>query len=69
MKIDFIADKAKEIFLTPEEFAKMLKVSRTTIYRIIDGRKMPFYKINGSLRFKLEDVEEYIACCRFESMK
>jgi len=69
MKIGLNADNLKEMFLTPDEFARVLKVSRTTIYRIIDSRKMPFYKINGSIRFKKDDVEEYIAGSRFEPMK
>jgi len=55
--------------ITPKELALLLKVSGTTIYRIIEGRKISFYKINGSIRFRLVDVEAYMNTNRFEPLK
>jgi len=33
---------------------------------MVDAKKIPFYKIGGSLRFKLSDIEKYIKSARFE---
>jgi excisionase family DNA binding protein len=46
--------------LTPDEVAEILRVSKTTIYRIVERRVLRFYRISGSLRFALADVEEYL---------
>jgi len=63
------ADNAIEKLITPDELAKMLAVSKTTIYRIIERRKMPFCKISGSIRFTREDVSLFIAENRVEPIK
>jgi excisionase family DNA binding protein len=55
--------------ITPKDLALLLKVSNTTIYRIIEGRKISFYKINGSIRFRQIDVETYMNGNRFEPLK
>ncbi|MFA7050005.1 MAG: helix-turn-helix domain-containing protein [Patescibacteria group bacterium] len=46
--------------ITPDELASILRMSKSSIYRIIERREIPFYKISGSLRFKKSDVENYI---------
>ncbi len=46
--------------LTLPEVAELLSISKTTLYRLIYGRKIKCYKISGLLRFKQEDVEDYI---------
>jgi excisionase family DNA binding protein len=47
-------------FLTTEELAIMLSVSRTSVYRLISRRQIPFYKIGHNVRFKKTDVLEYL---------
>ncbi len=47
-------------FLKPEELETFLSVSRPTVYRLIERKLFPFYKIGGSLRFNMEDITEYI---------
>jgi excisionase family DNA binding protein len=47
-------------FLSPQELAVFLNISVKTVYRLIEKRLIPFYKIGGSLRFRKEDVEEYL---------
>ena len=54
-------------FLTPDELADFLKVSKTTVYRLIEKRSVPFYKIGGSLRFKQSEVMEYLEKSRVKS--
>lgn len=55
--------------ITPKDLALLLKVSNTTIYRIIESRKISFYKINGGIRFKQADIEAYMSENRFEPFK
>jgi len=40
-----------------------------TLYRIKDSGRLPFYKINGALRFALNDLEKYLEGCRVELLK
>lgn len=55
--------------LTPDELADFLQISKTTVYRIIDKRLIPFYKIKGCLRFDLNDVLAYLQKNRIEPVK
>lgn len=54
--------------ITPEELASLLRMSKPSVYRLIEKRKIPFHKISGSLRFKLSDVEKYINDARIDSI-
>jgi excisionase family DNA binding protein len=46
--------------LTLDEVADRLRVSKTTVYRLVETRRLTFYKIGRSLRFTEEDVVSYI---------
>ena len=52
--------------LTPDELAKLLKISKNTVYRLVENRQIPFYKVGGGLRFSLKEVEEFIMKNRIE---
>ena len=52
--------------ITPDELAEILRISKASVYRLIDGRRLPFYKVGGSIRFKNKDIEEYLEGFRFE---
>lgn len=54
--------------ITPEELASLLRMSKPSVYRLIEKRKIPFYKISGSLRFKLSEIEKYINDARIDSV-
>ncbi|MCX6154105.1 MAG: helix-turn-helix domain-containing protein [Candidatus Kapabacteria bacterium] len=62
-------DSNSDNLITPAELASQLSISMATVYRLIETRKIPFYKIGGSLRFKQDDVEKYIELNRKESIK
>lgn len=47
-------------FLTTKELAVFFNTSLATIYRLIEGRRIPFYKIGRSIRFKMEDIQKYL---------
>lgn len=53
--------------LTPKEVMGMLQISQATLYRIIEKRIFPFYRIRRSLRFNRGDIEVYLTSMRIES--
>jgi excisionase family DNA binding protein len=59
-----IADK----LVTATEISNLLSVSPKTIYQWSELRQIPSYKINGCLRFRLEEVLEYIKTCKVPSV-
>jgi excisionase family DNA binding protein len=46
--------------MTPKEVAALLRISMTSVYRLVEGRKIRFYRVHGVLRFNLRDVEDYL---------
>jgi excisionase family DNA binding protein len=54
--------------ITPEELASLLRMSKPSVYRLIEKRKIPFYKISGSIRFKISDIKKYIEDARIDSI-
>ena len=46
--------------LTPNELAHALRISKAGVYRLVEKRIMPFYKVKGSLRFDQKDVIDYL---------
>ncbi len=52
--------------ITPKELSKLLKKSPASIYRLVDSKLFPFYKIGGSLRFSKDDINEYLNQSRVE---
>ena len=53
---------------TTDELAKIFNISKPTVYRIIESRKIPFYKVKGSIRFSRDDVLKYLEENRIESV-
>ncbi len=54
--------------LTPSEAASMLRLSKASIYRLVETRRLPFFRVSGSLRFSKKDLDEYLAHGRVESI-
>lgn len=50
--------------LTPEEVSEYLKVSQSTLNRIVLDGDLPMYKVRGSCRYFASDVKAYVAGCR-----
>ena len=46
--------------ITPEDLMKLLNISKSSVYRLVDKRSIPFYKIGGNLRFSIDDIEGYL---------
>ncbi|MGA9315929.1 MAG: helix-turn-helix domain-containing protein [Solirubrobacteraceae bacterium] len=49
------------LLLTVREVGRMLGQSRTSVYRLIDGRRLPTVKIGASVRIPREAVERLVA--------
>jgi excisionase family DNA binding protein len=52
--------------LTPDEAAEVLRLSKASIYRLVERRMIPFHRVSGSLRFSRKDLEEYVLRGRVE---
>lgn len=60
--------KNQSQLLTVEELGAYLKISKSSVYRMIERRLIPFFKIRSGLRFDIVDVEKYLLSCRTEAM-
>lgn len=47
-------------WLSAEEIAKYLGVSKDTIYNWINGKNMPAHKIGRLWKFKRDEVDEWV---------
>ena len=56
-------------FLTPDDLAEFLAISKTTIYRLVAKRQLPFHKLGGSLRFRKDEIEKFLENGRIEPIK
>ncbi|MBC7091933.1 MAG: helix-turn-helix domain-containing protein [Nitrososphaeria archaeon] len=49
-----------EELLTLEELAKYLKISKHTLYKMLEKSKVPGFKIANQWRFKKSDIDRWI---------
>lgn len=52
-------------YLRPDEVAEKLKISKKTVYKLINEieNPMPSVRIGGQLRIKTVDLEKYVDEC------
>lgn len=50
--------------LNVKEVSELLKVEISTVYAWAEQRKIPSYKMNGSLRFSEDDIQAWLAACK-----
>ena len=50
--------------LTVKDVAEMLAVKEKTLYQWAESRQIPCFKLNGALRFDLDDIQKWIASCK-----
>jgi len=48
------------------ELSAILKVKPSTLYQWAELGQIPSYKINGSLRFNVDDIVSWIRSCKRE---
>jgi excisionase family DNA binding protein len=54
--------------LTVEGLMEFLRVSRSTVYRLVDCREIPHYKIGHGLRFDRREIVAYVRRQRIRPM-
>ena len=52
--------------LKPEQVSKALGVTNSTVYKWVDRKLLPYYRIERCIRFKIEDVQDFLARRRIE---
>ncbi len=50
----------RPLVLTVEQVAEMLQVEPRAVMRLRNQRQLAFVKIGSKLRFRIEDVEDYL---------
>jgi excisionase family DNA binding protein len=50
--------------LTIKEVSETLSVKEKTVYSWVELRRIPFVKLNGSIRFDQDDISEWIKNCK-----
>ncbi len=57
------APEAKQIaekFFTPREFGALFKMSKSSVYRLMENGVIPYFKIGGCVRLAECDVERFL---------
>jgi excisionase family DNA binding protein len=54
----------REVYMTIDEVAGYLKLSKPTIRRYVLNRNIPFRKIMKSIRFRLSEIEVWVESIR-----
>ena len=50
----------ERLLLTPDEAAEALQISKSYLYELKSRNHIPFVKIGANLRFRPEDLREYV---------
>ena len=56
-------------FYTLQELARLLSVNEMSVRRLVKKHALPFYKIGGVYRFRVEEVETWLQLQRGELIK
>jgi excisionase family DNA binding protein len=69
LKITTLMDRDPSIeLLTRDDLANMLKISRASVYRLVERRQIPFFKVGGSIRFAKNDVLTFLRKGRIDAI-
>ena len=52
--------ESPRLYLTIEEAAKYLRVSRRTIYTLMEKKQLTYTRVREGLRFRLQWLNEYL---------
>ncbi len=56
-------------FVTVKELSQFLKVKESTLYSWVHNGSIPFHKLNGLVRFDIEEIKEWVKGSHKESKK
>ena len=48
------------VLLNVGELAELLRVSKTSIYRLVERRQIPFHRLPRGLRFNKRDIDAFL---------
>ncbi len=54
--------------ITPGELADIFKISKSSVYRLVDKHQITCFKVGGKLRFSQNDVNQYLESVRIETI-
>jgi excisionase family DNA binding protein len=49
---------------TVNDVANVLKVKKSTLYAWVNQGAIPSYKLNGLIRFEMDEIEEWVRCSK-----
>ena len=52
---------APDLLLTVTEIATELRVSRATVYRLVDSGILPHFRVSNAIRVRRRDLDDFIA--------
>jgi excisionase family DNA binding protein len=53
-------NKKNKSLITPSELAILLKISKVTVYRLVENGQIPCYRLRGGLRFNQCDIDNFL---------
>jgi len=55
------AAPAPNTIMTPKELAQYLRIHLSTVYRLVAGGKIPYFRVGGGYRFTEEEITKWMA--------
>lgn len=55
-----MVDMRPNDFYTIDDVAERLRISKTTVFRLLDRKELPGYKIGGQWRISPEQLDKYL---------
>ncbi len=55
---------SERLLFTVNELCESLRISRSTVYRLLRNGDLPAVRVSGCIRFRREDVDRFIESCR-----
>ena len=68
MTIERPLNGSAAVLLTLEEVAEYLRISKTSVYRLVERRELPFCRVGRTLRFYRTDIDAYLTSRRVGSI-
>jgi excisionase family DNA binding protein len=68
MGVEYASGDKLEELLSPKELSKLLKVSKPWPYLMVKRGLLPCYKMGKVIRFKRNDIEDFLKKSRVERM-
>lgn len=59
---DKVMNQRIEPWLTVDQIAQHLKLSKPTIFRFLEKGKIPAHKVGKQWRFKASEVDRWVVC-------